>query len=340
MKIAVVILNYNGKSFLEKFLPSVVAYSRQAEIYVADNASTDDSVNFLKEKYPRVHIVINKENGGFAKGYNDALKQISADYYVLLNSDIEVTENWIEPCITLLENDKTIVACQPKILAYNNKSKFEHAGAAGGFLDKDFYPFCRGRIFEFTEEDKGQYNQSREVFWATGACLFIRSEAYHKAGGLDEDFFAHMEEIDLCWRLKSQGLKIYYCGESTVFHVGGGTLNYMNPRKTFLNFRNSLFMIAKNYDGVLFLKILKRLILDGFAASLFLVKFQIRHFFAVFKAHWAFYFKLPSLMKKRKAIKQSSTNFNPVGLYRKNIVFKKFLSGITTFSELKKEDFY
>jgi len=339
MKIAVVILNYNGRSFLEKFLPSVVEHSIGSEIYVADNASTDDSVQFVQSNYPQIKLVINKENGGFAKGYNDSLKLITADYYVLLNSDIEVTENWIKPCIDLLESDNEIVAVQPKILAYNNKTKFEHAGAAGGFLDKDFYPFCQGRIFEFTEEDNGQYNQNREVFWATGACLFIRSDAYHKAGGLDEDFFAHMEEIDLCWRLKSQGHKIFYCSDSVIYHVGGGTLSYINPRKTFLNFRNSLFMIAKNYDGLLFFKICKRLILDGFAGSLFLIKFQFNHFWAVLKAHFAFYANLSKLVKKRKLIKATRTNFNSVGLYKKNIVVKKFISGITKFSDLRKEDF-
>jgi len=339
MKIAVVILNYNGRSFLEKFLPSVVAHSIGSEVYVADNASTDDSVQFVQSNYPQIKMVINKENGGFAKGYNDALKLITADYYVLLNSDIEVTENWIKPCIDLLESDNQIVAVQPKILAYNNKTKFEHAGAAGGFLDKDFYPFCQGRIFEFTEEDNGQYNQNREVFWATGACLFIRSDAYHKAGGLDEDFFAHMEEIDLCWRLKSQGHKIFYCSDSIIYHVGGGTLSYMNPRKTYLNFRNSLYMIAKNYDGILFFKMFKRLMLDGVAGSLFLIKFQFKHFWAVLKAHFSFYANISKLVKKRKMIKATRTNFNSVGLYKKNIVGKKFISGITKFSDLRKEDF-
>ena len=197
-KIAVVILNYNWRTFLEQFLPTVIAHSAEAKIIVADNASTDDSLDYLKREFPAISIVVNESNGGFAKGYNDALKNVEAAYYVLLNSDIEVTENWIQPCIQLLESDPRIAAVQPKVLSYHNKSHFEHAGAAGGYLDKDFYPFCQGRIFENTEEDHGQYNVSHEVFWATGACLFIRAEKYHEVGGLDEDFFAHMEEIDLC----------------------------------------------------------------------------------------------------------------------------------------------
>lgn len=339
MKTAVVILNYNGKKFLEKFLPGVLAHSKNAEIIVADNQSTDDSVEYLKEKFPDVKIIINDQNGGFAKGYNDALKQIKADYYVLLNSDIEVTENWIQPCIDLLEKDVTIAAVQPKILAYHDKTKFEHAGAAGGFLDKNFYPFCRGRIFEVTEEDKGQYNDECEIFWATGACLFIRSDVYHACGGFDEAFFAHMEEIDLCWRIKKRNYKIFYCGKSVIYHVGGGTLNYMHPKKTFLNFRNSLYMITKNYDGFLFSKILNRLFLDGIAGTLFFLKFQFRHFWAVLKSHFAFYAHLPQLLKQRKEIKRTTSQFNATGLYKKNIVVRKFVKGISSFGELKQSDF-
>jgi GT2 family glycosyltransferase len=339
MKVAVVILNYNGKKFLEQFLPGVLEHSPGARIVVADNDSNDGSVDFVQKNYPGVQLVINGSNGGFAKGYNDALKQVDAEYYVLLNSDIEVTAGWIEPCARLLDSDAAIAALQPKVLAFYNKNKFEHAGAAGGYLDRNFYPFCRGRMFEFTEEDLGQYNDSREVFWATGACLFIRANVYHEMGGLDEDFFAHMEEIDLCWRLKRHGHKIYYCGQSSIYHVGGGTLNYMNPNKTFLNFRNSLFMIAKNYEGALFFKVLWRLVLDGIAAGLFLVKFQWRHFWAVWRAHFAFYRSVPKLMRKRKALKKSATGFNKTGLYRKNIVFRKFLSGIKEFSALHPKDF-
>lgn len=340
MKVAVVILNYNGKSFLEKFLPSVLSNSDDASIFVADNASSDDSVEFVQTNFPSVHLIINSQNGGFAKGYNDALKKIEADYYVLLNSDIEVTPNWIKPCIDLLDSNSEIVAVQPKILSWNDKQKFEHAGAAGGFLDRNFYPFCQGRIFDSTEVDHGQYNQNREIFWATGACMFIRSDTYHRAGGLDEAFFAHMEEIDLCWRLKSTGHKIYYCADSTIYHVGGGTLSYMNPRKTYLNFRNSLYMITRNYDGLLFFKVFKRLCLDGIAAALFLLKFQFRHFWAVFRAHLSFYGRLNILLKQRKELKQKQAGFNRAGLYKKNIVFKKFLGGVKTFKDLKQTDFY
>lgn len=340
MKVAVVILNYNGKSFLEKFLPSVLTHSGDAAIYVADNASTDDSVTFLKSNFPTVQLIVNAENGGFAKGYNDALKHVDADYYVLLNSDIEVTPNWIQPCINLLDSDSEIVAVQPKILAWHDRTKFEHAGAAGGFLDKNFYPFCQGRLFENTETDQGQYDQNKEIFWATGACMFIRSKAYHQAGGLDSAFFAHMEEIDLCWRLKSVGHKIYYCSASTIYHVGGGTLSYMNPRKTYLNFRNSLYMIAKNYDGILFFKMFNRLCLDGIAANLFLLKFQFSHFWAVFRAHMSFYGHLSVLLKQRKELKQRRTSFNRTGFYTKNIVFKKFLGGVKTFRDLKESDFF
>jgi len=339
-KTAVVILNYNGKNFLEKFLPGVILNSGDASIIVADNYSTDNSVSFLKSHFPQVEIIQNSENGGFAKGYNDALKQVEAEYYVLLNSDIEVTENWLNPCIELMDNDKTIAAVQPKILAYHDKTKFEHAGAAGGFLDKDFYPFCQGRIFENIEEDRGQYNENREIFWATGACMFVRSKLYHEAEGLDNSFFAHMEEIDLCWRLKSKGHKIYYCAASHIYHVGGGTLNYMNPKKTYLNFRNSLYMITKNYQGILFFKIFKRLCLDGIAASLFLIKFQFRHFGAVFKAHMSYYGELSTLLKKRRSLKHSKEQFNTAGLYKRNIVFKKFLGGVKTFGDLNSTDFY
>ena len=334
MEIAVVILNYNGENFLEKFLPNVLENSKIATVYVADNCSTDNSVEFLKTNFPEVNLIINSENGGFAKGYNDALKHVKADYYVLLNSDIEVTPNWIEPCIELLEKDKSIAALQPKVLAYHNKTHFEHAGAAGGYLDADFYPFCQGRIFDEVEFDNGQYNRSHEVFWATGACLFIRAELYHSIGGLDDDFFAHMEEIDMCWRLKQQNHKIYYCADSTIYHVGGGTLNYDNPKKTYLNFRNSLYMIAKNYDGNLFFKIFKRLLIDGLAGVMFVAKFQFKHCWAIIRAHFAFYKNLGTLLEKRKEIKSNRTNFNTVGLYKGSIIVKKYFGGVKKFSDI------
>jgi GT2 family glycosyltransferase len=340
MEVAVVILNYNGEKFLKQFLPNVIEYSKDATIYLADNCSTDNSVNYLKQNFPEVKLIINAENGGFAKGYNDALKNVKADYYVLLNSDIEVTPNWIEPCIDLLEKDKLIAALQPKILAYHDKTKFEHAGAAGGYLDKDFYPFCQGRIFDEVEKDSAQYNESKEIFWASGACLFIRANLYHEFEGLDSSFFAHMEEIDLCWRMKQQNHKIFYCADSTVYHVGGGTLNYNSPKKTFLNFRNSLYMITKNYEGILLFKILKRLFLDGLAGVMFISKLQFKHFGAVLNAHFTYYANLGQLLSKRKKNKKSRTNFNRKGLYKKSIIFKKYFGGIRFYDQLSAKDFY
>ena len=339
MKTAVVILNYNGKSFLEQFLPSVIKFSDGADIVVADNQSTDDSVEFLTNQYPDIRIIVNPTNGGFATGYNVALNQIEADTYVLLNSDIEVTENWLNPCLELLNSDRRIAAVQPKILSFKNKNTFEHAGAAGGYLDKHYYPFCKGRLFELVEEDKGQYNENTEVFWATGACLFIKADLYHQMGGLDDDFFAHMEEIDLCWRLKKANYKIMYASESSVYHVGGGTLNYMNPRKTYLNFRNSLYMIAKNHESKIIQKLFIRLVIDGVAASLFLVKGQFRHFWAVLRAHMSVYKNWSTLMEKRKQVKTLSTTYNKVGLYQKSIISQKFINGVKTYSQLSSSDF-
>jgi GT2 family glycosyltransferase len=340
MSIAVAILNYNGKQYLEEFLPSVIEHSKSAQIWVIDNCSTDDSVAFIKSNHPSIQIIINESNGGFAKGYNDGLKHIKADYYVLLNSDVLVTENWITPCIEVLEQDNQIAAVQPKVLSYKNRNSFEHAGAAGGFLDRNYYPFCRGRIFEIIEEDKGQYDDVKEIFWATGACLFIRSDKYHEFGGFDEDFFAHMEEIDLCWRLKRQNLKIFYCGLSHVYHVGGGTLSYMSPRKTYLNFRNSLFMIFKNHNGPVITKIFHRLLYDTLGGVLFISKFQFRHFWAILRAHIALYINFKTLYRKRNSLKENAQNYNQAGLYNKNITIKKFINGVKKYSELDSSDFY
>ena len=267
MKIAIVILNWNGKKLLEQFLPSVVNFSlRDATIYLADNASTDASIGYVKEFFPAVKIVENTINGGYAKGYNDALRSIDADIYCLLNSDIEVTENWLKPIIKVFKSDKKTAIIQPKLLDFNDKTKFEYAGAAGGFIDLFGYPYCSGRIFNHLETDKAQFNDETDILWASGACLFIRSNVYHLLDGLDEDYFAHQEEIDLCWRAKNCGYKIKYVGTSTVYHIGGATLQETNPQKTFLNFRNSLFNILKNIPKKLLLFVLiSRLILDGIA---------------------------------------------------------------------------
>lgn len=302
-KLAVVILNWNGKNWLEKFLPQVVRFSRNADVYVIDNLSADDSVAFLGTHFPSVGIIRNNKNYGFAGGYNEGLKKIANahTYYCLLNSDVEVTENWIEPALQLFAKDPSIAAIQPKILSLGNKKYFEFAGAAGGLIDNLGYPYCRGRIFDDLEEDKGQYDDETEIFWASGCCLFIRSEDFWEQAGFDERFFAHQEEIDLCWRLINSGKKIFYTGKSQVYHVGGGTLNKQSPQKTFLNIRNNLSMMLKNLPfpklvSTLFL----RLCLDGFAAAYFGYKYGIAHFWAVGRAHSSFYLQAPGTWKRRQ----------------------------------------
>lgn len=340
-RVAVVILNFNGKKFLEQFLPSVTGCSSDHTIIVADNNSSDDSVLFLKTNYPSVHIIQNSSNSGFAQGYNEALKQVDSEYYVLLNSDVEVTPNWIEHVIALMDADKNIAACQPKILDFNSRTKFEYAGAAGGFIDKYGYPFCRGRVFNSLEEDQGQYNNSTEIFWATGACMFIRSKAFWEVGGFDGDYFAHMEEIDLCWRLKNIGHKIYVEPKSVVYHVGGGTLNKLSSRKTFLNFRNNLTTLTKNHPpGFLFFKIIFRMKLDGVAAFKFLLDGQPKHFFAVIRAHFAFYGWLPKTLEKRKKAKQHPDfRFSMGKAYNGNMVMEHFIRKKNKFSELSQSSF-
>lgn len=287
-----------------------------------------------------IEWILNKENGGFAQGYNDALKLIDAEYYVLLNSDVEVTANWLQPMLTLMAENPKIAGCQPIIKSYLHKDRFEHAGAAGGFLDKNFYPFCRGRIFDQIEEDQGQYHTTREVFWSTGACMVIRAAQFHESGGFDTTFFAHMEEIDLCWRLKRLGFSFYVEGSSVVYHLGGGTLNYMSPKKTFLNFRNSLFMITKNYGGYLPTMLFKRMVLDGLATAQFLVSGQFSHLVALVQAHFSFYKHLPEMLRKRKTIKQASkSKMNHIGLYNKSIILDRFVYKKTRFSDLNIGDF-
>ncbi len=336
-KVAVVILNWNGKSFLEKFLPTVIQYSSGAQIIVADNQSSDDSVAFLKTQFPQVSVILNPSNDGFATGYNLALKQVKAEYYVLLNSDVEVTENWLQPIIKLMDENLKVAACQPKILDYNHPTKFEYAGAAGGFIDKYGYPFCRGRIFNVLEEDKAQYDTAKEVFWATGACMFVRAEAFWKVGGFDDDYFAHMEEIDVCWRMKNIGYQIYVEPSSKVYHVGGGTLNKLSPRKTFLNFRNNLTTLTKNASPrFLFFKIIYRMILDGVAAFKFLLEGNGSHFIAVIKAHFSFYKHLLSTLKKRDDMRLMDEFMDATtGVYENNIVYAHFVKGVKHYSELE-----
>lgn len=317
-KVAVVILNYNGQKFLETFLPSVVIHNDGYEIIVADNASTDDSVNLLKTKFADIKIIQLANNDGFAGGYNNALKEIEAEYYILLNSDVEVTPNWTKSIIDLMDTDKSIAACQPKILSYQQKTHFEYAGAAGGYIDWLGYPFCRGRIFDSYEEDKGQYNDTKEIFWATGACMFVRAEIFQQLNGFDTNFFAHMEEIDLCWRIKNQGNRILYSSASTVYHVGGGTLHKSNPRKTFLNYRNGLAMLYKNLpSNRLFSTIFLRLILDGISGVKLLIDGSLADVWAIIKAHFAFYAMIPKL--ERKAPKQVNQ------IYQESIVWEYFV---------------
>tara|TARA_X000000368_G_scaffold109544_1_gene85230 strand:- start:875 stop:1891 length:1017 start_codon:yes stop_codon:yes gene_type:complete len=330
---AVVILNWNGIKWIQKFLPTIIEKSNEANIYIADNASNDESVDFVNNNYPSVKIIQNSSNEGYAKGYNDALKKLDEKYYILINSDIEVTDNWINPIINLMEQDTSIAACQPKILDYTNRDNFEYAGASGGYIDNLGYPYCRGRIFSDLEKDVNQYDDIKEVFWASGACLFIRAESFKDINGFDNDFFAHQEEIDLCWRLKNNGFKVMVNPKSTVFHVGGGTLKSASPFKTYLNFRNNLFMLFKNLPFLkLLVTLLLRLPLDGIAALTFIKKEKgILHVLSVLRAHLVFYVSIPLLFIKRVRINQKD---NLVGKSDFSILYKYYIMGIKKFSEL------
>lgn len=324
IKTAVVILNYNGEKFLREFLPSVLAHSGDAKIIVADNGSTDLSIDVLKQKFPVVELIQLGNNYGFCGGYNRALKQVEAEYYVLLNSDVEVTPQWLNPIINLLDGNSKIAAAQPKILAYSEKDQFEYAGAAGGFIDALGYPFCRGRVFNVTEKDFGQYNDSREIFWATGACLVIRSNVYHALEGLDEDFFAHMEEIDLCWKIQRAGHQVFYCGASAVYHVGAGTLSRANPRKTYYNFRNGLSLVYKHWStGELFWKFPIRILLDYVAALKFLISGKTGDARAVMRAHYHFIKKLGKNSAKRGELKKYP--FTDRNIYSGSILWDHFV---------------
>ncbi len=301
-RVAVVILNFNGRHFLKQFLPCVISHSQDVDIIVADNASTDDSVAVLKSDFPDVRLIVNAQNYGFAGGYNEALKEVDNEILILLNSDVEVTPNWIKPLVDQFDKDKNIVAVQPKLLDYNNRKQFEYAGASGGFLDVFAYPLARGRVFDHCEMDNAQYDTERDIFWASGACIAVRRDAFNLVGGFDADLFAHMEEIDLCWRLKNRGMRIVCQPQSIVYHVGGGTLNKINPKKTYLNFRNNLIIITKNYHySFCWLIIFLRLILDGIAGFKFLFEGNGKHFIAVIKAHFNFYVTFFTSLSKRRA---------------------------------------
>lgn len=339
MKIAVAILNWNGLALLEEFLPSVVEFSPNTEIYVIDNASTDNSIDYISRNFPQIRIIENEDNLGYAKGYNEGIKKIlkphpefrfpDIDAFCLLNSDVKVSKNWLNPIIELFKKNHEIAVIQPKLRDYKNPEKFEYAGAGGGLIDNLGYPYCRGRVFWDVETDTHQYDNTQEVFWASGACFFIRTVDYKNSGGFDENFFAHMEEIDLCWRLKNSGRKIYYCGSSEVYHLGGGTLKSNNPQKTFLNFRNSLWMLVKNLPKhKVFPVVFARLTLDGITALIFLVYEGFPHFWAVMKSHFSFYGKLFLYLKMRNpGIKTyAQKNWLP---------FQYFLKKRKKFSDLK-----
>lgn len=341
VKTAVVILNWNGIRYkhLSNFLPNVLEHSStDAEVIVADNNSDDNSLEWLHENHPEVRVIKNPDNSGFASGYNKALRQVEAEYYVLLNSDIEVTGNWIQPVIEMMDSDPSIAACQPKIMNQNEgfRDEFEYAGAAGGYIDKYGYPFCRGRMFQYLEKDKGQYDDSREIFWATGACMFVRAKLYHELGGLDDDFFAHMEEIDLCWRFKNKGYKVMYCGRSTVYHVGGGTLPKKYPKKTYLNFRNNLTLLFKNLPEDRLLKVyIARIFLDGVAAFKFLLEGSFMSFIAVTRAHISFLRTYSKTMKKRRMCQHKQVS----DIYWGNIALDYFLRRKKRFTDLPVEKF-
>jgi GT2 family glycosyltransferase len=332
--VSIVILNWNGRKWLEKFLHFVLASSYENKtIIVADNASTDDSVQFLRDQFPQIRVISLEINFGFAGGYNKALSQVQADYYVLLNSDVEVEAGWMEPVIELMEKDPSIGACQPKLLSYADKKVFEYAGAAGGWIDSLGYPFAQGRIFEFCEKDEGQYDTPGPVFWASGAALFVRAGLYHELGGLDEYFFAHQEEIDFCWRLQLAGHRIFACPLSVVYHVGGGTLAKEDGRKVFYNFRNNLIMLVKNLplEQVVW-KIPFRVLLDAISAWKSLIQGRGIYFLAVGRAHIGFATWLIIKRGKRKSFRKKKGRLD--GWFRGSVVWERFVLGKRNFQEI------
>lgn len=333
-KIAIVILNWNGRKFLEQFLPSVLAVTySNLEVVVADNGSADDSVEYLEKNFAQVRIIRFPKNLGFAGGYNEALKKVQSDYYFILNSDVELLPGSLQPLADLLESDKSIAACQPKLLAWGNKKIFEYAGGAGGWLDKYGYPFARGRVFDVFEEDRGQYNAAEPIFWASGAALFIRASVFQELKGFDDFFFAHQEEIDLCWRIQLAGYKVYACPASVVYHVGGGTLPKGNSLKVFLNFRNNLIMLSKNLPfRKAFFIIWYRFALDDISGVKGLLAGDVKYFRAIIRAHFAFLHW--RLFRKNKNRHDYPKHTRLSGYYRGNIVWEHFIKGRKYFSDI------
>ncbi len=340
MIISVVILNWNGEKYLQQFLPLLLKYTQRpdVEIVVADNASTDNSLAVLKNNFPSVKTILFDENYGFAGGYNKALEQIEADYFVLLNSDVEVTAHWLDPLVEFMENNQEVAAIQPKILSYFKRKNFEHAGASGGFIDKYGFPFCRGRVFGTAESDKNQYDDITDIFWATGACMMVRASLFKKVGGLDDEFFAHMEEIDLCWRFKSRGYRVCCVPQSVVYHIGGGTLNAENPHKTYLNFRNNLLMLYKNLPNNLLESTLSsKLIFDYVAALQFFLTGKFKNAYSIIRARTDFLKMKPDFEGKRNENLLYSTKDSIPEIYQRSIVYDYYFRRKKTYSLLDKE---
>ena len=336
-ELAIVILNYKGLQHLTTFLPNVCANSVGFPIIIIDNASTDESVSFLIKSFPSVECISLPQNYGFAEGYNEGLGQLKGRFknYILLNNDVEVTSNWIPPLLSALA-DETVAGCQPKVLSYTKKTHFEHAGAAGGYLDKNYFPFCRGRIFNHCEEDQGQYDYKKKVDWTSGAAMLIRADLFHDVGGFDSDFLAHMEEIDLCLRLNHAGYSFVCEPASVVYHLGGGTMPYTSPTKTFLNFRNNIMLLVKNHRGFWGPRLVIRMIYDGIAGLQFLLKGKFSFFIMIFLAHLSFYTKIQKVLQKRKQLKRVQ---NKVPSYSGNIIFDYYFKNNKTFTKLNKRRF-
>lgn len=337
-KVSVVILNYNGRNYLEKFLPDIIRYSSGdgIRIIVADNNSSDDSVNYLKKNFPQVELIVLDRNTGYTGGYNNSLRQINSEYFILLNSDVEVTPNWIEPVIRYMDTNKDVAAAMPKIKSYSDKEYFEYAGASGGFIDKYGYPFCRGRLLYNIEKDNGQHDSIIDIFWASGACFFVRAELFFQAGGFDDDFFAHMEEIDLCWRFKRMDYRVVIVPESEIYHVGGGTLPINTPRKMYLNYRNNLYLLIKNLPGKKLIPILfVRMCLDGASAMVYLSKFSFGFFWAVVKAHIHFNCHIRSSLRKRAKLKSLFKTDNVSGIYPHSMVYNFLVRKKSNFEHYK-----